>query len=105
MASDRVTSISAKQLAPEVRKAVDAATAKHKLQGVKIDGGVALIPPSLIGFILRDADLQQKTLSDLQALAADVAKPLKGAMPATYIHDGHIIIGFVAESAITLLRE
>jgi hypothetical protein len=104
MASNPLNSISTQQLSIDARKAVDAALIKHKLQGLKPDTGATMIPPGLLGFVLRAADLDKKSLSEVQALAGDVAKPLKGATPATFIHGGHIIIGFVAEG-VTLFKE
>jgi hypothetical protein len=106
MTNGKPVSLSTKQLSAEVKKAVDTALAKHKLQGVtRIDEGLTVASSGLIGFVLRDKDINQKTIADLNSIAGDVATSLKGATPAVLSKGGHIIIGFVPEPNITSLKE
>jgi hypothetical protein len=101
-----IRSISAK----EITSAVKAAVAKSKtLKGVTGEGAsVATIHPPILGFVLRDADLRNAAVGELHQLASDVAKALPGAhgaQAAAFLHNGHILIGFVAEPTVTLLKE
>ena len=60
--------------------------------------GYLFLTPWLIGFILRELDLENKTLGQVAGLAADVVKSLpsvKGNTPATLIQDGRIICGYI----------
>ena len=106
MANDRLTAISAKQLAAEVPKAVEAALKKHaRFAGAKPERGFCCIPPWIIGFIIRGGDLDRSTLAESTALAADVAKALKGGSPTVWIRDRFLICGYVPEPDIPIFRE
>ncbi|WKA31325.1 hypothetical protein [Bradyrhizobium roseum] len=102
----KVQSISAKEITSAVRKAV----AKNETlrQLTSASPGIATIKPPILGLLIRDVDLKDSSIGELNQLAADVAKSLpaaKGAQPAALVHGGHIIIGFIQESAVTLFKE
>jgi hypothetical protein len=105
----KITSISGKQLSTEIANAVKTAVARHaSFKGATVESGVAMFPPGVIGLILRNFEPEKSSLGQLQSLATDVAKALpsaKGGQPAALVHGGHIIIGFIQEPAITLLKE
>jgi hypothetical protein len=100
---DKIKSISAKQLSSEVQTAVKKALASNAaLKGTPAQPKFVM-SPWLIGFILREAELKNKTFGDMQGLATEVANLLpsaKGQTPATLIHDGHIIMGFIQEKLL-----
>jgi hypothetical protein len=100
---ERIASISAKQLSTEVQAAVKKALASNPaLKGTPLEPKF-VVSPWLIGFILRELELKDKTFTQVQTLATDVAKLLpaaKGKTPATLIHDGHIIMGFIQEKLL-----
>jgi hypothetical protein len=96
--ADKIRSISAKDISGEVDIAVrKALAANDALKGVKVETKFVMTP-WLIGFILRELDLENKTLGQVAGLAADVVKSLpsvKGNTPATLIQDGRIICGYI----------
>lgn len=102
---DRLTPISAKQLAAEVPKAVEAALKRHPKIGGKLEPGFVYLPPWICGFILRDAALDKATLAETTALAGDVAKSLKGADATALIRNKLLICGFIPEPPIPIFRE
>jgi hypothetical protein len=101
--ADRIASISAKQLSTEVPAAVKKALAGNAaLKGTPVQPKFVM-SPWLIGFILRELDLKDKTFGQAQGLATDVANLLpaaKGKSPATLIHDGHITMGFIQDKLL-----
>jgi hypothetical protein len=106
MANDRLTAISAKQLTAEVPKAVDAALKKHaRFAGAKLERGFCYIPPWIVGFVIRGEGLDKGTLAESTALAADVAKTLKGGSPTVWIRDRHIICGYMPEPGFPIFAE
>ena len=102
---DKIKSISARQLSSEVQAAVRKALASNAaLKATPVEPKF-VVSPWLIGFILREADLKNKTFGDAQGLATEVASLLpsaKGQTPATLIHDGHIIMGYIQEKLLQL---
>ena len=100
---DKIKSISARQLSSEVQTAVRKALASHTALKAATVQPKFVMSPWLIGFILREADLKNKTFGDAQGLATEVASLLpsaKGQTPATLIHDGHIIMGYIQEKLL-----
>jgi hypothetical protein len=101
--AERIASISAKQLSGEVQAAVKKALAGNAaLKGTPVQPKFVM-SPWLIGFILRELELKDKTFGQAQGLATDVANLLpaaKGKTPATLIHDNHIIMGFIQEKLL-----
>ena len=101
-------SISARDLAAKVKDAVAAAATRHvKFKDAKPESGLALGPPWIWGFDLRDLH-PEHTLKDVQEFAADVAKALpdgKTGKPAAFIHDGHITMGYIADVNVMLVKE
>jgi hypothetical protein len=102
---DKIKSISAKQLSGEVKTAVEKALAGNAaFKGVPAQPKF-VISPWLIGFILREAGLENKTFGQAQGLAEAVVNHMpsaKGQSPATLIHNGHIICGFIQEKMLEL---
>jgi hypothetical protein len=102
---EKITSISARQLSAEVQTAVKKALSNNAALKGTPGQPKFVISPWLIGFILRELELKNKTFGDAQGLASDVARQLpaaKGQTPATLIHDGHIIMGFIQEKLLEL---
>jgi hypothetical protein len=102
---DKVKSISAQQLAKEVKTAV---AKNERLKAAIVDPKVAMIPPWVIGLILRPRELGDRSLGEVQELATDVAKSLpsaRGKTPAALVHGGHIILGFVEEPVATTFEQ
>jgi hypothetical protein len=102
--ADKVKSISAEKLAAEVKAAV----AKNAtLRAAVVDPKVVTFPPWIIGLILRPGELENRPFGEVQKLAAGVAESLpsaRGRTPATLVHGGHILIGYVEEPVITTLE-
>jgi hypothetical protein len=102
--ADKVKSISAKKLADEVKAAV----AKNEtLKGLVVDPKVVMIPPWIIGLILR-GELESRPLGQVQKLAAGVAESLpsaRGRSPAALVHGGHILIGYVEDPVETFFEQ
>lgn len=100
---EKIKSISAKQLSAEVQAAVKKALAANAaLKGIPAQPKFVM-SPWLIGFILREADLKNRTFGEAQGLATEVAHFLpsaRGQTPATLIHNGHIIMGFIREKML-----
>jgi len=100
---EKIKSISAKQLSAEVQSAVKKAISNNAaLKGTPAQPKFVM-SPWLIGFILRELELKNKTFGEVHALATDVAHQLpaaKGQSPATLIHNGHIIMGFIQEKLL-----
>jgi len=100
---EKIKSISARQLSSEVQAAVKQAIASNAaLKGTTAQAKFVM-SPWLIGFILREAELENKTFGQAQGLAKDVVNLIpsaKGQTPATLIHNGHIIMGFVPEKPL-----
>jgi hypothetical protein len=96
--TDKIRSISAKEISGEVEIAVRKALAANEaFKGVKVESKFVMTP-WLIGFILRELELQNKTIGDVGALAGEVVRSMplvKGNQPATLIHDGRIICGYI----------
>jgi hypothetical protein len=95
---NQIKSISARELATAVPKAVERALARNAMfKGVKPEAKLVL-SPWLIGFILRELDMSRKA-EDVQALATEVAKSLPAfqGTPATLIRDKHIIMGYILD--------
>jgi hypothetical protein len=54
-----------------------------------VDTGIAMIPPWIIGLVLRASELEERTLADAQQAAADVVKSLpeqERRTPVTFSH-------------------
>lgn len=101
----KVKSISAQQLAKEVKAAV---AKNEELKGTVVDPQVGMLPPWVIGLILRPGELENRSISEVQKLAAGVAKSLpsaRGRTPATLVHGGHIILGFVEDPVATIIEQ
>jgi len=105
---ERIKSISAKQLSAEVQTAVKKALSSNAaLKGVPAQPRFVMTP-WLIGFILRELEMKDKTFGEAQGLATDVANLLpsaKGGTPATLIHNNHIIMGFILQEKLLELEE
>jgi hypothetical protein len=103
--SGKLNSISAKDISAAVRKAVDKNTALKATKA--IEPTVATIRPPIWGFILREAEAKAMALGELNKLAGEVAGSLGAgnAKAAAFSHGGHIIIGYVEEPSITVLKE
>ena len=103
--SGKLNSISAKEISGAVRKAAEKSAALKAIKA--IEPTVATMRPPIWGFILRDAEAKSIALGELNHLAGEVAGSLGAgnAKAAAFVHGGHIIIGFVEEPSITLLRE
>lgn len=101
-----LASISRKELSDKVKSAVDQAIRHPRLRGLQPEGAV-VIPPWLIGFILRDAELKERGLADVLSVAAEVASAAggAGAQPAFYHQGGHVIMGFFPENPVNLIKE
>jgi hypothetical protein len=103
--AERIASISAKQLSAEVQTAVKKALSNNAaLKGTPVQPKFVM-SPWLVGFILRELELKDKTFADAQGLATDVANLLpsaKGKTPATLIHDNLIIMGFIQDKLLEL---
>jgi hypothetical protein len=103
--ADRIRSISAQQLANEVKEAV---AKNEELKGRIVDPKVAMIPPWVIGIILPPADLKNQSIGGVQKLAASIAKSLPsahGREPAAVVHGGHVLLGFVENPTATFFEE
>lgn len=100
--SDKVSSISVKELSAKVDIAVEKALARHKK--VTPVGGV-IISPELIGFILREAELRDKTFGEVSQIATDVATQLKFKNPAVVFKDGKITLGYVPDFKVIAFKE
>jgi len=103
--ADKVKSISAQQLAKEVKTAV---AKNERLKAAIVDPKVAMIPPWVIGLILRPRELGDRSVGEVQELATDVAKSLpsaRGKAPAALLHGGHIILGFVEDPVATTFEQ
>lgn len=101
-----VRSISASQLTSELHDAIGKVSAKHSLlKDVKSPEFV--MTPWLIGFILRDLNLEKETLGRLHALSADLQAALPSAhagTPAALIQDKHIIMGFFPDAKLPMFQ-
>lgn len=104
MTIDKPLSLSASRMTGDVRKAVDAALVKHKLQNLKVGDGMA-ISSGIVGFIITDAELGKRSIADVTGLASSVATALKGGEPATIIKGGHIIVGFMPPAGIASIKD
>jgi hypothetical protein len=107
MPGQRSKSIPVSQLSAAVDKAVGTALARNaKFKGASRVPGIVCIPPWIIGFILRDGEIDKATAAELHGVAGEVAKQgsdaAAGRTPAVYSRPGHIILGFVPEPEITL---
>ena len=109
----RAQSISVRQLTTAVKTAAEAAAKSPNMGGVAKDIHL-VIDPRIIGFILRDLDLQKTTAGELQALAASasgsIAKSVPGLgahghTPSVVISDKLITAGFVPALEFTTLAE
>ena len=96
MAKERAELISVAELSVKLKGAVKDAVQRNA--GLNISSTqISLLPNPgpIIGFILHEAGLISKPLSDLNKLAADVAKQVPGnAKPAVLIRDGQITVGY-----------
>ncbi len=92
--ADKVPSISAKDLNAKVNVAVEATLARHKK--ITRIGGV-VISPELLGFILREAELHERTIGEVGEIAGDVAKQLNGKKPSVIWKGDKILLGFVPD--------
>lgn len=99
-------SISAKEL----RAAVSKAIGQHHIPNAEVHIPVY---PWILGFILRDGPILQKSQAELKAMAKQVTTDLgrtlpmaKTGKPATLIHDGYITMGFVPDIPVdTFFKE
>lgn len=100
----RPNSISTKDLSEAVRTAVQNITTLKEIKAV--DASFASIPWPIVGFILRDADVNSASMSDLNKLAGSVAGALSAekATPATFAQGGHIIVGYVADASFSVFK-
>jgi len=105
----RADSISVRDLSSQLKTAVEAALkANAGFAGVEAD--IRYVPnPGIIGFILRDPQLDNRQFSELSKLAGDVTSklPQVGAksQPAFLIRDGGIIVGFFPVAEMLELTE
>jgi hypothetical protein len=104
--SGKINSISAKDISSAVKAAVkNSAT----LKGITAtDPSLATIRPPIIGFVVRDLEVKDASMGELNKLAAHVAESLfagTGSQAATFVHNGNIIIGYVAESSFSVFKE
>lgn len=83
MVGTKPLSLSASRLTSDVKKAVDAAVSKHKLQNLKITDGMAISSHGIVGFVISDGELGKTSIADISGLAASVATALKGGEPAS----------------------
>jgi hypothetical protein len=105
--ASKVNSISAKDISSAVAAAVRKSTT---LKGIAAaEPSFATIRPPIIGFILREADAKNASITELNKLAANVAGSLGGAgsksQAATFYHNGHIIMGYVEEATFSVFKE
>jgi len=105
MVGTKPLSLSASRLKSDVKKAVDAAVSKHKLQNLKIAEGMAISHHGIVGFVISDGELGKTSIADISVLANSVATALKGGEPASMIKGGHIIVGFMPPAGITAIKE
>lgn len=89
-----VKSISASQLAGEVRDSVQ----KLSLKGVPANPAIVARPPWIMGFIYHPPVATLDAAQDAANKVAAAMPSAKGATPAVLIQGGHIIIGFVQEA-------
>lgn len=103
--ASKLNSISAKDISGAVRAAVKKSAALKEIKATQ--PSIANIRPPIMGFILRDADVKNVSMSELTKVASSVAKSLSSgkATPATFAHGGHIIIGFVEDASFSVFKE
>ena len=104
MPAAKPLSLSASRMTSDVRKAVDAALSKHKLQNLQVGDGLA-ISSGIVGFIVTDNELGKKSIADISGLAASVATSLNGGEPATIIKGGQIIVGFMPLTGVASIKD
>jgi len=92
--ADRVKSISAKDLTAKVKDAVEVSLKRHKIAA---KFGPISLSPELIGFILRDADLHDKTIGQVSDLAGDVAKQFDSQATIFKFNGGRILLGYIPD--------
>jgi hypothetical protein len=97
-------SISKNDLSEAVSTAVRNITTLKEIKAV--DASFASLPWPIVGFILRDADLKNASVSELNKLAGSVTKSLgpEKATAATFAQGGHIIVGFVADASFSVFK-
>jgi hypothetical protein len=103
----KVKSISISEISRVVRSAVAKINASAAPPDVAILRGDLSGGP-LVGFIVRDVDLDSHSVAELNQLATNVTKSLPGTermQPTAVLRDGHIIIGFTEESSVVALKE
>jgi hypothetical protein len=86
--------ITKQQFLEKTGTAVAAILKKHKLPD-KPQGGI-IRDWDLWGFVLREVDLEGRSLKEVNALAAEVSHTL-GGKPAIYGDGGHILVGFIGK--------
>ena len=104
----RIDSISARELSARLRTAVQLAVRYNP--DFPSTPEIGLFPASgIIGFILRDPELQGATLSKLIKLASDVVSQVSElatqSQPALLVRDGDIILGFFPSAEVIQLPE
>ena len=104
--ASKVKSISAKEISSAVAAAVKKSA---NLKGIAAaEPSFATIHPPIIGFILREADAKNTAIGELNRLAGTVAGSLGAgnkSLAATFYHNGHIILGYVADASFSVFKE
>lgn len=99
-------SISASEIKNAVSKALQKNAATKSISAGEM--AMANFHHPIIGRIIRDAALANQSAASLQKLATDITKSIpaaKGATPATLVHDGYIITGFIDPGTFSILGE
>jgi hypothetical protein len=105
MTSKRAESISVGELPGKLEKAVQSALTGSRFAGQRVD--IRFLPhPGIIGFVLSDAVVADRSFSELSKLASDVVTKVPDlagkAEPAILKHDGGIIMGFFPTAEVEL---
>ena len=100
----KLNSISAKDISSAVKAAIQNS---KTLKGVTAtDVSLATLRPPIIGFILRDLDVKETSMSEINSVANSVATKLgHGASAASFVHGGHVIIGYVEDAVFSAVKE